>query len=230
MVLKHRTFRHRYCRKLTSLATLTTRRKTIKPTYKPATMSSSQKSSSAPLTSLPNCGLPPELWLYIATLLLPPYTSPITFTFTTPKTTLQALVRQPALLRASKALRTELLKQFYSTTPFIIIGDTNLPPSLEGRTGFLPPNFQAWITAIGLANRECLGKVWITHFAPIPVGGGWIDGSVVSYRKVARPRFEDFGEAGRELEESGFVFRPWTVRVEFETRVIRLVDSRGEGD
>lgn len=192
-------------------------------------MDPTEANDHTPLTERPNCGLPPELWLYIATLTLQHPTGPISFTFSTPKKDLQELVRQPVLLRTSKALRTELLSTFYSSNAFIIIGDTELPPSLEGRTGFLPPNFQAWITAIGLKNRESLNNVWITHFRPIPVGGGWIDGSVVGYTPV-KPRYEDFGMYGRELDESGFVFRPWTVRVGFQTRVIRLVDSRGRGE
>lgn len=182
-------------------------------------------SRSPPLTTLPNCGLPPELWLHISDLATTP-DHPIFITFTTPRSTVADLVRQPPLLRTCTLFRSKHLPLFYSSLIVMLIGDTELPRCLEGRTGAMPPNLQAWLTAIGLENRERLGRVFISHFREIPVRGGWIDGSIIKYTPVLRPGWELFGRWAREVDEGGFVFRPWTVRVEFETRRIVLVDSR----
>ncbi|KAK3059124.1 hypothetical protein LTR09_000690 [Extremus antarcticus] len=178
-----------------------------------------------PPTPLHN-GLPAELWAYITHLAIL-LDSPVTFKFSTPRREVQTLVRQPSILRTCRILRQEGLEAFYRNNSFIVIGDTELPRALEGRTGAMPPAMQAWITAIGPENRVELRNLYITHFAAVPVRTGWIDHSVIRYMPI-RPTYEVFAPYAKEMDESGFVFRPYTVKVEFETRRIQLVDVRRE--
>ena len=169
--------------------------------------------------------LPPELWAYITQLTVR-LDTPVIFKFSTSKKTVQSLVRQPSLLRTSKFFRNEGLAAFYRNNSFMIVGDTELPRALEGRTGAMPPALQAWITAIGLENRVEMRSLFITHFASMPMRSGWIDGSIIKYKGI-EGRYEIFGRHAKVMDESGLLFRPYTVKVEFETRRIELVDSRG---
>lgn len=101
---------------------------------------------------------------------------------------------------------------------------------MEGRTGALPPSLQAWISAIGTKNREMIRSLFITHFRPLPVSRGFIDGSLINYRKV-RESFELFDPYAQRMDESGFVFRPYNYRVEFENWSLEkvLAAARGTG-
>ncbi|KAK5174320.1 uncharacterized protein LTR77_001400 [Saxophila tyrrhenica] len=178
-------------------------------------------------TSPPHfAGLPAELWAYITQLAVL-LDNPVTFKFSTPKKTVQSLVRQPSILRTCCVLRAEGLAAYYRNNSFVVIGDTELPRALEGRTGAMPPSFQAWINAIGPESRAQMRSLYITHFASIPVRTGWVDHSIIRYVPI-RPTYEIFEPYAREMDESGFVFRPYTVKVEFETRRIQLVDITRE--
>jgi hypothetical protein len=109
------------------------------------------------------------------------------------------------------------LATWFARNVFIIIGDKELPPALEGRTGALPPALQRYITyGISVKNREKLTKLYITHFRALPVRSGWIDNSIIRYEPVS-PSFDLLAPYEFQMDESGFVFRPWTYRVEFET-------------
>jgi hypothetical protein len=169
-------------------------------------------------------GLPPELWLRILHFAAQEDT-PIIFRFSTTKSELQNLVTQPSILRTCSLFRKEGLPLWLSTNIFIVIGDKELPPSLEGRTGALPPALQAWIIAIGRENRETIKGLFITHFRALPVSSGFIDGSLVRYELV-RQEYELFRRYSTEMDESGFLFRPWTYRVKFERFDVERVLGR----
>ncbi|KAK3112178.1 hypothetical protein LTR53_011819 [Teratosphaeriaceae sp. CCFEE 6253] len=96
--------------------------------------------------------LPPELWSHICALALSTaYPSTLYLHEDMHARTLQALTRQPALLRTCRAVRAESLPLLYARAVFLLI-----------EANMYSPNWKRWLGALAPDTRRYMSGVFVT--------------------------------------------------------------------